>query len=291
MESLPPEGVARRGSALLVPGFTGSKEDFLALLEPLARRGFRVVAVDGRGQHESGGPREESAYAQDELAQDILAQAAAIAAQDILAQATARTGLAQKATAPAQEAAAAGGEPLHLLGHSLGGLITRAAVLKDPSPFASYTIMASGPAAICEAQQARTRILIDALGRFDMETVWRSMRALDPPEAANAATPPAVAEFLYRRWLNTVPAQLVATGGQLLVEPDRVAELAAVPLPKHVLSGAVDYAWPIPLMDDMAVRLRAHRTVIEGAEHSPGVERPGPTAEAMADFWERHASA
>ncbi|MEU8568318.1 alpha/beta hydrolase [Streptomyces pathocidini] len=311
LESLPPEGVARRGSALLVPGFTGSKEDFLALLEPLARRGFRVVAVDGRGQHESGGPREESAYAQDELAQDILAQAAAIAAQDGLAQTTARTGhgqatartglaqeaphtgLTQKATTPAaaQKPPAAGGEPLHLLGHSLGGLITRAAVLKDPSPFASYTIMASGPAAICEAQQARTRILIDALGRFDMETVWRSMRTLDPPEAANAATPPAVAEFLYRRWLNTVPEQLVATGGQLLVEPDRVAELAAVPLPKHVLSGAVDYAWPIPLMDDMAVRLRAHRTVIEGAEHSPGVERPGPTAEAMADFWERHASA
>ncbi|TGB13279.1 alpha/beta hydrolase, partial [Streptomyces palmae] len=42
-----------RGTALLVPGFTGSKEDFIALLEPLATAGFRVVAVDGRGQYET----------------------------------------------------------------------------------------------------------------------------------------------------------------------------------------------------------------------------------------------
>lgn len=262
-EAVPPPGVAERGGALLVPGFTGSKEDFIALLGPLSERGFRVVALDGRGQHESDGPREESAYAQEELAQDVLAQAAA----------------------------AFGGSPLplHLLGHSLGGLITRAALIKDPSAFASFTIMSSGPAAIDEPQQARTRMLIDALAVTDMEAVWRAMRDLDPPEAASVSTPPQVAEFLHRRWLNTVPEQLMATGRQLISEPDRVADLAAVPLPKHVLSGAVDYAWPVPLMDDMAVRLGARRTVIEDAEHSPAVEQPEATASALAEFWESAA--
>jgi pimeloyl-ACP methyl ester carboxylesterase len=38
---------------LLVPGYTGSKEDFLPLLRPLARAGFRAVAMDQRGQFES----------------------------------------------------------------------------------------------------------------------------------------------------------------------------------------------------------------------------------------------
>ena len=43
LDALPP---SRRGgqdgaTALLVPGFTGSKEDFLAVLEPLASDGFR----------------------------------------------------------------------------------------------------------------------------------------------------------------------------------------------------------------------------------------------------------
>ncbi|CAM5280823.1 alpha/beta hydrolase [Streptomyces hirsutus] len=36
----------------------------------------------------------------------------------------------------------------------------------------------------------------------------------------------------------------------------------------------------------MAVRLNAHRTVVFGAEHSPAVERPEPTAHALATFWD-----
>jgi len=72
----------------------------------------------------------------------------------------------------------------------------------------------------------------------------------------------------------------------LCTEPDRVGELAAVPLPFHVLSGAHDDTWPVPLLDDMAVRLHAHRTVIAGAEHSPNTDRPLETARAFADFWD-----
>ncbi|MFF7414625.1 alpha/beta fold hydrolase [Streptomyces lydicus] len=253
-----PEG-APIGTAVLVPGFTGSKEDFIALLEPLAAAGFRAIAVDGRGQHESPGPREEQAYAQRELALDVLAQARAVREAD--------------------------GGPLHLLGHSLGGLVTRAAVLLDAAPFRSLTVLSSGPAAIDAAQQVRVRMLIEALGRLDMESVWQAMRELDPPEAADAATPPEIGAFLHRRWLNTVPEQLIATGRQMLEEPDRVAELRRTGLPVHVVSGAVDYAWPVPSMDEMAVRLSARRTVVEGAEHSPNAERPEKTAEALTGFW------
>jgi len=247
-----------RGAVLLVPGFTGSKEDFIALLEPLAAAGFRAVAVDGRGQHESPGPRDEAVYAQDELARDLLAQATAVADD-------------------------AG--PVHVLGHSLGGLIARAAVLLAPAAFASLTIMSSGPAAIAPPQRERTKLLIDALGVMDMESVWQAMRELDPPEAADEVTPPGVRDFLHARWMGTVPEQLIATGRQLNAEPDRVGELAATALPKHVLSGEVDHAWPVPLMDGMAERLSARRTVIEGAEHSPNAERPHPTADALIRFW------
>ncbi len=72
----------------------------------------------------------------------------------------------------------------------------------------------------------------------------------------------------------------------MCAEPDRVAELAAVPLPFHVLSGEKDVTWPVPVLDEMAQRLRARRTVVPGAEHSPNIERPLPTAEALADFWD-----
>ncbi|GGW85162.1 alpha/beta fold hydrolase [Streptomyces noursei] len=253
-----PDG-APIGTALLVPGFTGSKEDFIALLAPLAAAGFRTVAVDGRGQHESPGLRSQQAYEQRELALDVLAQARALEVPD--------------------------GGPLHLLGHSLGGLITRAAVLRDPAPFRSLTVLSSGPAAIDPAQQARVRMLIDALGTMEREQVWEAMRALDPPEAADDAAPPEIAAFLRQRWLNTAPEQLIATARQMLAEPDRVDELARTGLPVHVVSGVVDYAWPVPLMDAMARRLSARRTVVEGAEHSPNAERPEKTAGALAGFW------
>ena len=60
-------GEAARGTALLVAGYTGSKEDFAPLLAPLAEAGYRVVALDQRGQYESPGPDDPGAYSVTEL--------------------------------------------------------------------------------------------------------------------------------------------------------------------------------------------------------------------------------
>ncbi|MFG3514655.1 alpha/beta fold hydrolase [Streptomyces bobili] len=253
------DGVVPRGVALLLPGFTGSKEDFHLLHEPLAARGYRTVAVDGRGQNQSDGPEsDEAPYAREELARDVLAQAAAL------------------------------GTPVHLTGHSLGGQIARAAVLIDHSPFLSFTLVASGPAQISESQRQRVQLLHDALALMTMPEVWEAILAMGPPEEVGGpARGFGELALLRQRWVNHKPAQLLATGRQLLTEPDRVAELAAVPLPFHVLSGARDDTWPVALLDDMAMDLGAHRTVVAGAEHSPNLDQPLPTAHALADFWDK----
>ncbi|KMS78923.1 hydrolase [Streptomyces leeuwenhoekii] len=251
-------GAEPKGLVLMLPGFTGSKEDFTLLHEPLAARGYRTVAVDGRGQYETDGPaHDESAYTQRELARDVLAQAAALDA------------------------------PVHLLGHSLGGQVARAAVLLDHSPFRSLTLLSSGPAQISVSQQQRVKLLRDALAVMTMEQVWETMQAMGPPEEVGGPLRgPGDEERLRLRWLGTRPAQLLATGRQLCTEPDRVAELAALPLPCHVVSGERDDTWPVPLLDDMALRLGARRTVIAGAEHSPNTDRPLPTALTLAGFWD-----
>ncbi|KIF76566.1 hydrolase [Streptomyces sp. 150FB] len=243
-----------RGTVLLLPGYTGSKDEFVPLFGAMAEAGYRAVAVDGRGQFETEGPDTEEAYAQSALAADVLAQTEAL------------------------------GAPVHLLGHSMGGQVARAAVLLDPRPFSTLTLMSSGPAECNADQQERVKLLESALMTMSMEQVWNAIRVLEPLTETEED-----GAFLRERWLRNNPLQLVVTGRQLGVEPDRVDELAAVePMPKHVLSGDSDDKWPVSQFDSMAERLGARRTVIRGAAHSPNRDRPVETAEALTDFWDGH---
>ncbi|MFC1417399.1 alpha/beta fold hydrolase [Streptacidiphilus cavernicola] len=271
LHGLPPSGPVR-GTALLVPGFTGSKEDFIALLEPLAEAGFQVVAVDQRGQYQTGGPADETAYGLEPLALDLLAVTEAVA------------GLERTA-----------GAPLHLLGHSFGGYVVREAALHcaagaeaaaGAQPWDSLTLMSTGPGAVCADEAQRAELLLSVLPVMDLEAIWQAMKELEA--AAEGGVPqarPEIAEFLHRRWLANVPEALTAMGRQLTVEPDRVDALAKVGLPTLVLSGERDYAWPVPEQAEMALRLGAPHVAVPGAGHSPNAEQPRATADALVDFW------
>src|SRR3954454_12858034 len=115
-------GPADGATVLLVAGYTGSKEDFAPLLRPLGNAGYRAVALDQRGQFESPGPDDPAAYTVDELAADVLAVLRALREED--------------------------GDLVHLVGHSFGGIVSRGAVLADPSAVTSLTLLGSGPSGL-----------------------------------------------------------------------------------------------------------------------------------------------
>ncbi|HEY9370819.1 alpha/beta hydrolase [Streptomyces sp.] len=246
------------GTALLLPGYTGSKEDFLALLGPLSDAGYRVVAVDGRGQHESPGPRGRAAYRRRALALDVVAQAAAL-----------------------------GDGPVHLLGHSFGGLVARAAATAAPGAFRSLTLLSSGPGRVARPQRIRVRALRGALALLPKERVWRATRWLDSRgEEPGEADPPEIVTFLRRRMMRTRIAQLAGAGRLLLHDPDGLAELSAVPLPLHIAYGADEMVWPVPSLAAAAEHTGAHHTVVLGAGHSPNVSHPEELAERLTAFWQ-----
>lgn len=270
-EAMPATGVCERRPALLVPGFTGSKEDFLPILRQLAAAGRRVVAIDMRGQYQTPGTADRAAYRLGELGGDIGAVAAEMT--DGRGQPPGR------------------GEPaVHLLGHSFGGLVARETVLGKSATISSLTLMSSGPGPLTGSAAGVLRAIVTPLRgltgpqlRTEVKRVWDLQLA---PQAQAEGTPPHIIEFLRRRMLGNHPDGLTAMAEQLLDSPDRTAALASSgQAPILVLYGEYDDKWETPIQEAMAERLRAQRVCIPGATHSPAVEAPETTASALNKFW------
>jgi pimeloyl-ACP methyl ester carboxylesterase len=257
LDAMPAAGPCELGTVVLVPGYTGSKEDFIPVLGQLAAGGRRVVAIDQRGQYETAGPDDPDAYDLRELGADVTALV--------------------KATQAA-----------HLLGHSFGGLVAREAVLGGCAP-ASLTLLSSGPAALPGERAEELHLMLNYLDgtptaglRGKIAEIWAG--ALKPQAVADGVTQP-VLGFLERRMLANNPVGLVTMATHLLKAEDKTAELAACGIPAFVLYGEDDNAWPTAQQADMALRLHAERTCIPGAAHNPNVEAPATTAHALTTFW------
>jgi len=256
-DAQPPADVRPRGTAVLVPGFTGSKEDFIAVLEPLARHGWRIVALDMRGQHESVGVADVAAYGLDELGRDLIAVARQL-----------------------------GDGPVHLVGHSFGGLAVRAAVLSDPDSVRSVTLLCSGPGPVSGPEAEKVRLLEAALQQYDLAEIWQIMDATARTEHRYDGVAPEVREFLRRRFVGNAKPGLLGMARALLDTPDRTEELAKTGLPLLVAYGESDDTWTPAEQSRMAERLDARDEVIRGAGHSPAVEQPLATAALLTDFWD-----
>lgn len=240
--------------ALLLPGWTGSKEDFGPILEPLADAGYAVTAIDQRGQFRSP-PRPDGDYSPPAQAQDVLLAANAL------------------------------GPPVHLVGHSVGGLVARAAVLAEPALFRSVALMDSGPAGVDNGRRQQLELMRPVLAQYGLAGVYDALQRLDASQPGYAPPPDAEARFMRERFLANDPRCLLGMAEAIVMEPDLVAELAAADVPTLVLCGTDDDVWSAAMQADMARRLRAPFVAIPGAAHSPAVEDPAATVDALRNFW------
>lgn len=268
----PPDEVEVRGSAVLVPGWTGSKDDFAAILPLLAHAGWTVVAYDQRGQYESTGYPDADDYSWTNLAADAAAVAEWLDAE----------------------------AHVHLVGHSFGGLVAAAATVGHPERWASVTFMCSGPAGKDDApsQDGLHRLAdsLDAIANPDaanpdaddraagMGVLWDVKRRLERVAGAELSDPDSEA-FLRDRFVADDPAGLAAFSRMLASAPDRIDDVARTEVAAFVVYGETDDAWPIDLQDRMAVRLGSAPVVIAAAGHSPAVDQPETTAEVLAGLW------
>jgi len=224
---------------LLVPGATGSKEDFVLMLPLLTAAGYRVESYDLAGQYESAGagperltpPRPRYDYRL--FVDDMLA---------VLAQ---------------------GRTPAHVLGYSFAGLIAQQALVERPELFASLTLLTSPPAS-GQVFRGVKRIgrLSDRVGARASASLmlWGIRSNLNRVDASRLA-------FVRGRFALTRRSSVDDIVAAMMDTPDVVDEVAAIPIPKLVAASEHDL-WPVAQYRAYAARIGAELVVYETG-HSP----------------------
>ena len=238
------------GDAVLIHGFTGSKEDFEEVGPILAAKGYRVLTFDNRGQHESAHCKHIDGYSMKSLARDAIELARHF---DM--------------------------ENPHLFGHSFGGLVAQQAVVDAPDFWSTLTLFCSGPQWI--PNRPDLDLTISWMETMSMQESWDAYK-----EESDKGLPRY--DIYKKRWTSSDPLSTKTMAQHLKAAESLISEIAATGIPAHVIYGEADDAWPLEMQDQMAKDLSAPRTIIKNAGHCPNEDQPAATATAIADFWARN---
>ncbi|MET0931859.1 MAG: alpha/beta hydrolase [Aeromicrobium sp.] len=247
--TLSAEAVGRsKGKILLIPGWTGSKEDFTPLLPLLAAAGYDATTYDQPGQYESE-PGED--YSLEGYAREALW----LTGTDV-----ART---------------------HVIGHSFGGLVAQQAAVMDPARVRSLSLLCTGPGALGDTPTRPLKRLVSAIGKVPL-------LQLHQLREQGVRRPAQITGFLAKRFTSNDPRSLKAMTQLLIDAPDIIDDVLATGVPAWVGRGADDDAWPHDVQASMASRLGTEIHVVPDSAHSPAVENPDGLLEAWLPFLQDH---
>ncbi|WP_051180132.1 alpha/beta fold hydrolase [Nocardia concava] len=250
----------RRGTVLLVPGFTGSKEDFEAVLPLLAEAGYRAFAYDQRGQWQSEGPDEVSGYTMADFVGDL---------QGVVDQISPD-------------------EPIHLVGHSFGGYVSRVAVVERPGRFRSFTLLASGPSSVEDINFPPPQLVAQMVEAGGQELIWQQMSTA--MFEAGQQPSPARMEFLHQRILQTKKANILGILGCMTEPPLKdPSALRDSGVPLLVAYGDTNDLWAPEVHEAFAKQLGAQTVVFHGSGHVPNEDVPEQVSAALVNFWKEQA--
>lgn len=224
---------------VLVPGVTGSKEDFTLMLPGLAAAGYHVQTFDLAGQYESAaaGPHNlrppRPHYDYDLFVRDLIA------------------------------VLEAGQAPAHVLGYSFAASVAQLAYAERPELFASLTFLSAPP------QPGQAFRGVSRIGRLSWLASGRVGAALMiwGIKCNFVKVSPGRLRFVNIRFASTRFESVRDIIALMKRTPDLRGELAASAIPKLVAVGEHDL-WPLRLHSGFAREIGAQLAVYR-AGHSP----------------------
>lgn len=260
------DGPADGEPVVLLHGFLGSGEQWNANVEALVGAGYRVVRPDHRGHGRSTNTGDETSYTFEHLYRDSLAVIDGLALG-----------------------------PVHLVGHSMGGLVTELIAARDPDRLRSVVFVDCSPLpgrgdSPREERVRRFlgyRVGVARLIRWGSPVLRRVRIASAPDRPMEERTEGLAA--LERSVSMMDPAAFVAFGAHLNSHDDLRPLVRSIELPTTIMVGEFEVA----RLREGAEALRdaiphAAFVEIEGAGHSPNIEQRTRFDEALLTHLSRH---
>lgn len=247
-------GDPRHPRVVMVPGTTGSKEDFVRMMPTLVAHGFYAQSYDLAGQYEShlAGPENltpaRSRYDNELFVNDFI---------HVLEN---------------------GSTPAHVLGYSFAGNVAQEAFARRPELFASLTLQSTPPVpgqAFARVKRIGwlSHVVNGSMGAGLM--IWGVKSNVIPAPADRL-------EFVRARFALTRRESVAATISLMKKTPDHRSKLRERDIPKLVAVGHHDL-WPVELHEVFARQIGAEfRTYAAG--HSPCETTPHQLAWDMMDM-------
>lgn len=235
---------------VLVPGATGSKEDFALMLPILAQAGYFVQSFDLAGQYQSQAAGDQSTYTYQLFIDDLIAFLES-------------------------------GGPAHLLGYSFAGTIAQLVAVHRPDLLLSLALLTTPPSSGNVFESMRW------LGRLAPFTSARRGAALMiwGIVTNKNRVPPRRLQFVRARFALTSQRSVEEIVGLMMRSPDMRSRVRDLPLPKLVAAGSRDL-WPLSAHERYAGDIHAEFRVYPTG-HSPSETTPHQLSADLLDMYAR----